>query len=223
MGDLKKSELWAEVKANIGNRDDLDDRTENVLNFAQEKINRFYPFSEMEEIEDKTTSENTRFVTLDSVPRNIISVRLLDDSMSRKLIYVPRPKFDRLAPYPESYATGRPEFYTFFENKLELYRVPDDEYSLRVRYIKKPTRFTTSSDTTSDYIWKDDIIVALATAYAFRSLARFDLARNWEAEADRMLRAARESDKHFTDFGMGDGLSNGSAPYYQDPFVKRVI
>jgi len=222
MGTLTGAQMEAEIKANLGNRSDLDSRLYTFLNFAQEQIARAPVWRELEVLETGTTTADQPYISLTTRFRDIYSIRLLDGSNSRKLEYVPLRLWDRRIPRPESYTTGRPSFYTFFSDKVRLWKVPDSAYSYEIRYIKYPTAFTAASSSTSDLEGKDDIIIALATSWAFRTLGEQDDADRWGRIGGFALKQAIEAEEGVTDFTVKATYDSTIGEYWKDPWVRSM-
>lgn len=223
MGTMTLTSLENEVRANLGNRTDLDSRLVNFINFAQDMMCRQHDFQELQTRTDDTTTADTATYTLSSRPRSIYSVRIQDGTNSRKLSYVDIREWDRLIPKPDEYSSSRPVHYTMWQNKIEFWRVPDDSYDLIIRWSKWPTALSGSSDT-SDYEHKDDIIVCLATSWAFKSLGERDKMRFWGDHAWRQLAAGIQLDMHDPDRDIvpTSEMQSIMTDYWKDPFIKAV-
>ena len=225
MGTLTLTELEAEIRANLGNRTDLDSRLPRILSLAQEVIMRAHPFSEMNSEETLTTVADTKTVNLPTNPREVYSVRLIDNSNSRKLRYIPLRQWDRRAPYPEHYTTGRPSLYTLYNDKIELWRIPDAAYTIYCRCNLMPTEFSSDSDVASDLENKDDLLIAIATEYCFRSLGG-DTERimRWQSVATNGLRNAIKADTQFEDQVISSERARTTVTddYWLNPFIRRA-
>lgn len=102
-------------------------------------------------------------------PKDIYSMRLMDDADSRKLTYVSFRDLDKQIPYTEVTGTGRSKYYTMRGNYVELYPIPDAVYSLYVQHSQWPTVLSATTDET-EYTDIDYAIVALSTDMALASL-----------------------------------------------------
>lgn len=94
-------------------------------------------------------AQKTYLLTTDLLltrPKDIFSVRLINDTASANLKYVPHKEWDEANPYPEGTAEGTPSKYTLVGNSMELFRVPDDVYPLYIRYNQWPVALVEDAD-----------------------------------------------------------------------------
>lgn len=223
MGTLTRSELEAEIRASLGNRTDLNSRLPRILNMTQDLITRIWPWSELEDSVTGTTVDGTKTITFSTRNRDVYSFLLLDGTRSRKVKYIPLRLWDKKIPYPEQYTEGRPEFYTSYGSTLEMWRIPDDAYSYIIRRVKWPTNFTSASDVASDLEHKDDIIIALAVSYAFRTLGNIEKADSWGRTGGFGLKQAIEEDEGKSDYAISaEYISNISDDYWLNPWVRDM-
>lgn len=224
MGVLTGTEMENEIRSNLGNRTDLDSRLYRFINFAQDQLARYHQFDELETVLENTFTTSTGTVDLPSKPLDIRSFRLIDGSHSRKLDYYTPRQFDEVLPKPDWYTTGRPSIYTAYRKKVEVWRVPDDSYTYKLRYKAYPTAFTDGSSETSDFEGMDDILIALATSWAFRSLGESEKASYWIGVAAKGMQLAKKADLYTTDYEpSGEATANLTAgEYWLNPWVKGV-
>ena len=165
----------------------LQTRVRTYLNWAQKRIARSYNFHELNTL-------NTTAVTVDGTLRyplttgtsnlgltgikDINSIRLIDDANSRKLVRWSYRKFDQYYPQPTNYATARPRLYARWGDFIELFRIPNDEYSLYIRYSKWPTDFSTGGQT-SDYSNKDQLIYTAGVLETYLALEEYTDVAIW--------------------------------------------
>ena len=223
VGTLTLSELEDEIRSNLGGRTDLDSRLSRFINFAQDMICRQYEFPELEQKTTDTVAEGDEVYVLSSRPRSIRSVRILDGTLSRKLEYIPIRTWDTLIPKPDEWTQERPTHYTYYQNKIELWRIPNDSYTIVIRWSKWPAALSDSGDK-SDYDNKDDIIIALATAWAFKSLGEKERMYFWANSAWSQLRASILSEDQQPDRGIVPvpEIKTILGDYWKDPFIKGV-
>ena len=223
MGTLTLSDMKDEIRSNLGNRTDLDSRLVRFVYFAQDMICRQFEFPELEEKTTDTISQGDTTYTLTSRPRSIRSVRLIDGTLSRKLEYINIGDWDKLLPKPDEWTEERPTHYTYWQNKLEFWRIPDNTYTIFIRWSKWPTALSDDSDT-SDYENKDDVIVALATAWAFKSIGDKDRMYFWANAAWDQLESAilAESQQPDREIVPIPELKTVLGDYWRDPFVRRA-
>ena len=145
MGTMTLTNMEDEIRYNLGSRTDLDSRLVTFVNWAQEEIARQHAFRELED-EDTSQSTSDGGTTLNHPTgiKDLISIKVYDGTLSRKLIYVPGRKFDGLVPKPDEYSEGRPTHYYSWGDKFYLWRIPDAVYSTAIKYIAWPTAFWVS-------------------------------------------------------------------------------
>lgn len=154
-------------------------------------------------------------------PKDIYSIRLMDEGNSRKLIYVPPTEIDLKIPYTEISGTGRSKWYTRRGKYIELYRIPDDAYDLYVYHSQWPEVMDADSDTIP-FANLDLVIVTLAVDMSVRGGSVTDwlprakelLALGVREEGDRpdAVMVAKPFSPSEDYFGPGE--------YWVDPFYK---
>lgn len=183
------------------------------------------------DIATASTVADQKDYTFPSNVRAVFSLRLENGIDSVKLEPLMPWEFDRLSPNPSAESTtGRPSLYIPYgnTNTFELYRIPDQAYTLRIRYSYWPTTLS-SSGQTSDFTYMDDVLVAKACEYGFSWLQELRDAREWRDRANRALAEALEAERdNYPDWEpVGRGFdSQGSEPlgeYYNNPFVIRDV
>ena len=101
--------------------------------------------------------------------RYIYDVRLIDGTMSKKLIPMTPRRTDTFIPFGASCNQTRPTHYCEWKDWLQLYPIPDDTYVIKIRYYKWQTAFAAGSSTAEiDHI--DDIIINAAAIYVWTIL-----------------------------------------------------
>lgn len=232
LGVLTLSELKDEVRHNLGNRTDLDTRLTRFLNLAQQRIARVKDFEELRQITNNTfvitanptTDKKISFTNL----REIYSFRVLADSESVKLRQVSIRQWDKAIPKPEYYSRGTPSHYTIWKRVAELWKVPSQAYPYEVRWTAWPTAFSDSLLTaTSDYLNKDELLIALATGIAFDSLSKDDEAdRKYKLAGQLFLESlSMESLEPDLEFAPTREIFKGdftSGDYWRNPFIMGV-
>jgi len=226
MGTLTGAQMESEIKANLGNRDDLDSRLYRFLNWAQEYIARQWNFRELQEIDTTCdTVASQAYISQPTGIKNLISIRVLDGTSSRKLVYIPRREFDKWIAKPDEYTEGTPSHYTSWGSRFYLWRIPDAIYQTEIQYEKWPTEFAAASSATSDLMKLDQCIIHLATAHALASLKDMGGAFNYHtAQGEKLLAVAIKNDKQlFSDEEIKPdySLSKSGPEYYADPFIRR--
>jgi hypothetical protein len=118
-------------------------------------------------------------------PKDIDTIRYMDDENSRKLIYIPPRELDLRIPYTEQVGTGRPRFYTRRGRYVELFRIPDAAKPLYVQHSQWPDTLTNDTDTTP-YLRIDHVIVTLSTEIAQSIIAGMSVS-SWSGRAKELL------------------------------------
>jgi len=116
-------------------------------------------FAQMESFDEMLTVDTTSADTVDGTksyhlitawgltrPKNILTLRIEDTSLSTKLTYMPMAEFDKKFPYPETYSEDRPTIYTRRGMSVELFRIPDAAYDVHVVYNQFPAELTADTD-----------------------------------------------------------------------------
>ena len=159
----------------------LQTRVRTYLNWAQKRIARHYNFHELNAlITTATTLADVKRYPLTTGTNNfgmnrvkdVSSIRLDDSENSRKLDRWSYRKFDEHYPRPENYATLRPSIYVRWGNFLELFRIPNDTYSLKIRYPQWAQDFS-SGDQTSDFQDKDQLIITAGIMETYLALEEY--------------------------------------------------
>ncbi len=237
MGSLTLSELRAEVISHLGERDDLTSaRLNRVLDLGQERIARLHDFEELFVVESKTltytgTKATDRFLAFsdltNSEPKEIFSIRFLDDSRSRKLTKITQRMMDTHIPDPEFDSTGIPSLYLIWADKFEWWKIPEQAFEVDFRLSIWATTFIGAADSLkSDFNRKDELLVHLASSYLFGSYGEYERANRFfgifmaqlkeavgedEMKPDSEIKPAWEADIHRMFTGVND------------PFVRRTV
>ena len=226
MGTLPRSELVEELKGFFGNRDDItDSRYIRWLNLAQTRIARIHGWEELEEESSLSTTANSKTISIPSNTRKVRSVVLIDGTSSKKLTGYLYKEFDKHIPYPEALSTGRPTIYTHWKGQLELWKIPDAVYSVKMRRTFWPTAFTSSSDVASDLDEKDDAIIMLAASWGHLSLRNTEDGTKYWRIYTRLINEAIGEDVERPDvdlFGAAGPSVGAPTDYWKDPFVHSV-
>ena len=226
MGTLTGVQLESEIKANLGNRADLDTRLYIFLNWAQTQIARQLYLRELEDIDvSKATVADQDYVAKPTDLRDLISFRLIDGTNSRKLAWMPRRTYDENCAKPDAYTTARSTHFTAWGVNYYFWRIPDAAYDLRIAYIKWPSALTDSDAGVSDIADLDELLVLLATVKAMRSLKDTDpkLLSRYTRDADKIMALAKAYDKGLQvdeEVKSMYGFTRNTGNYWEDPFTR---
>lgn len=231
MGELKLSELQAEVRANLGGRADLDSRLTRLLNLAQTRIARRRDFEEMQRGPTSLTLTYTgvpvddKTKTLAQNTREVYAIVLLDGVQSHRLKRRTQQWFNTHVPAPDVLATRAPLIYALWGSNITTWPVVDKQYDAELWWSAWPTPFSDSNpNQLSDLKEKDDLLIALATHNAFQSLGKRDDAQQWFAIYSSMMRDALLEDAESPDLNLGGDpdIDRITGNYWQDPFVREA-
>jgi hypothetical protein len=226
MGTMTGAQLEAEIKANLGNRTDLDSRLYTFLNWAQIEIARKLYLRELETITASfSTVADQDYIAQPGFLRDLISFRLMDGTSSRKLTWIPRRVYDDWCPSPSSVTTARSTHFTAWAGVFYLWRIPDAAYATKMIHTNWPTPFTAASTSASDIDELDELIVILATVKAFRSLKDIEakIIITYKNDAKAIMRDAKAYDKglHVDEEVKAYYTANASGgDYWTNPFIQ---
>ena len=213
----------------------LSDRCIDFLNWGQQRIARSYNFHELNAlnttaalvIDIKTYPLVTGTYNLGLIrPKDITSIKLMDSQNSFKLERWSDRKFDRFYPRPENFASGIPSLYIRWGNSVEIFRIPNLAYSLNIRYPQWPSDLTSGSQS-SDYEYKDQLIIASAILEGYLHFEEYNDVQIW---AQRFLGLLSDSIKAVGDmdwepqaeeFMSRGGYSSGEP--WIDPYVGTAL
>ena len=173
----------------------LQTRVRTYLNWAQKRVARAYSFHELSKYNETaaTVADAKRYPMETGTnnfglirPKDIHSIRLIDGENSRTLTRWSQRKFDKWYPRPANYATSRPRIYVRWGSDLELFRIPNDAYTLYIRYSQWPTDFSTGAQT-SDYTNKDQLLTTMGVFETYLALEEYTDAEIWFAKARGMI------------------------------------
>ena len=232
MGTLTYTQLQNEVRFGLGGRTDLDSRLPYLINLAQQRLARIHDYDEMEvtltTTVGNTGSNNDRFLTLPS-KREVYSIVLLDGANSRKLIQRTPQFWDRRLPMPEYWARDRVQDYIIWNNTVEMWPMPDQTYTLRIRYTQWPADLVNPTDVSS-FLQKDEILIELTLVYCFNNLGKTDDAIKHSNMVRMLMMEAQAKDDTKPDLNILPSASDaqvlqdgglGSTPWI-NPFIRST-
>ncbi len=189
MGSRQLSAMRDEVRLRLGNRTDIDsfidtwirDAYRDICNLPSIDPRITHPALEAQDPLNVTQGVRTYDLsTLFPSLWTIVSVRIVTPGKEMWMEKGSIKRFDRT-----NYPTSRPSRWIRYGSNLELDTVPDDNYTLMIRYLKRPSGLAFDGDVTEiDDIW-DEVIVLGATWRGFDALLDHEragmLRRIWEA------------------------------------------
>jgi hypothetical protein len=117
-------------------------------------------------------------------PKDILSIRLMDEANSRKLHFVPASRLDRDIPYTEITGTDRSSYYTRRGKYLEFYPIPNAVYALYIHHTQWPAILEEDDDET-EFENIDFVIAQLAADMTLSNLE--GSSGDWTKRAQALL------------------------------------
>ena len=152
--------------------------------------------------------------------RYIYDVRLIDGAMSRKLIAMPARMTDLYNPFGAQESVGRPTHYTEWKDWLQLNKIPDATYVIKMRYYKWQTAFATAAST-AEIENIDDIIIAAAAMYVWKILGEPEQAAIMEQAVEVSLAKCGKLEKLKPDLVLKPNMgtyARSNSDTIDDPF-----
>jgi len=138
-----------------------------LLNDTNREVCNRYMLDFMQSSTTFNTVASTASYALSTIAadlQQLTSLRITSpDNNERWLQPMTAEDFDRFIADPTSESEGSPEKYYLWNDTVYLYPVPDDAYTIAVRYIKTPT--TVESDDQPDIPEEYQEILTLGTLY----------------------------------------------------------
>jgi len=206
MGTLTRAQMNSEV-ATIIDRTDLTSEINTRLQWALDAVAGRFPWKVLEATDTSLScADGTKSYTIPSSLRQVRSVRYINGTDSKLLLYQDVDDFDEQHPYPEGDDEGVPEMWTRRGSKIELYPIPgsdEDGNSLYLTGTKWPTAFSGDSDTSDLERTLDAAIVYEAAAMCFELLQEVEDAAYWHRQADRVIDEAKDAEERFRNLYLG--------------------
>lgn len=224
-------ELKRQVFLCLGSVDGVTDlRVEQAINNALRTIAMVKDFDELMVLDVdncETVAEQKSYHIIDDLlltqPKDIYSVRYMDEGNSRKLKYVEVRELDEKVPYTELTGYGRPTYYTRRGFYIELYRIPDEAKSLYIQYSQWPAKLTYDDDR-CPYLNINPVIVELSVDIAVSMMSGSGMS-DWALRAQQLLGIAvkEEGDRPDRPLIAQPFMADEFHPmneYWLDPFYK---
>ena len=176
----------------------LGDRCIDFLNWGQQRIARFYSFHEQNKYTETATTvaSISRYPLVTGTnnlglvrPKDIQSIRLIDGTNSRILVRKPPRWFDKNIPLITNYADMRPHVYIRWGNDIEVFKRPDDAYTLYIRYPQWAADLTAGSGSTT-FEYKDQLLISSAVLEGYLHFEEYDDVAVWLARFLGLLQDA---------------------------------
>lgn len=203
-----------------------------AINTAHKVIARLKDFDDLMVL-DKTNaatvaSTSTYHLTSDwglTRPKDIYTLRYMDEEQSRKLTYFSPSRLDEKLPYIQIFDEQKPRWYTRRGMEVELIPVPEEAKPIYVFYSQWPLPLDADDDESS-YANNDidDVIIELSTQIADANL-RGESGGDWSAIAGMLLTGAYKEDLTRPDrkFVAQPFSTQASvtSQYWKDPFILK--
>ena len=153
--------------------------------------------------------------------RYIYDVRLIDGSMSRKLIGMTPRVTDLYNPFGAQNSVGRPTHYCEWKDWLQLDKIPDATYVIKIRYYKWQTAFATVAST-AEIENIDDIIINAAAMYVWKILGEPEQAAIMENAVETALMKCGKLEKLKPDIVLKSNMgtyASSNSDTQSDPMV----
>ena len=226
MGTFTLDEMKTEIREGLGGRADYDTRLTLLINLAQMRLARRHDFEELRARGSLTapvtaTPVDDMTIALPTSPklRKINSIAVMDGQNSQKLLGRTWRQWDSEIPKPEEFARGRPSMYRRIGDSIEIWRIPDIQYTLRTYFTNWPIELVDGTDK-SDLDEKDDLIILLSLIWLSALQDRPDRANYFWAIFKTSYEEAMGEDLHRPDENAGarSGLTAGD--YWLNPFEQ---
>lgn len=193
---LTRLQMVTEVCDTVGKRltatsisgSTLKTRVETMyINWAQRRIARYHNFYELNATQSSaatvTSVKTYPLVTGTNnlglvLPKDISAITLIDGANSRTLVRWDLRKFRQRIPRPEEFATDRPKIYIRVGSNIELFKIPNAAYTLKIEYNKWPTELATDGQAT-DFESKDELLVTTTILETYLALEEYTDAAVW--------------------------------------------
>jgi hypothetical protein len=186
MGQTTLLEMANEVYQNIGGERIEWDRILGIVNRAYTEIAGAIDFQGLltEEVLPTVASQEAYELSTEGVV-GIKSVAV--PSQGRLLMFKKPEHFLAL----DNDVEGFPTIWTWFGDRLRLWKVPDDVYTLRLLLQRDPEALENDADVTEIPAGWDAAIISLATHMALLTLGDHHLAHTWFEKAAVILRTRK--------------------------------
>ena len=228
MGTLTLGGIRSQIKLALGNREDLDEHINSLINTCQMRLARFFDFEEMISLDDFTvvyTGDNLTdaSISLPTYTRDVHSISIIDGD--NYYIVAPIDRRTWKARYFNAIVSGttsRPTQYCIFGSTIEIYPAPDQAYSAKLRRSKWPKDLKTD-ESTSELSQKDDLLIALTICWTLYHLNNTERANAYWAIFKSMVKEAIDSQTVKPDlYQKLDSMSPTQSNYWKDPFVRAL-
>ena len=228
MGTLTLGDVRSQVKLALGNREDLDEHINSLINTCQMRLARFFDFEEMISLDNLTVAYTgvkltDASISLPTYTRDVHSLSIIDGD--EYYIVEPIDRRTWKSSYFNSIVSGtssRPTQYCVFSNTIEIFPAPDLAYTAKLRRSKWPADLSTD-ESKSELNQKDDLLIALTICWTLYHLNNTERANAYWAVFRSMVKEAIDSQTSKPDlYQKLDTMSPIQSNYWKDPFVRTL-
>ena len=170
MGTLTLGDIRSQIKLALGNREDLDEHINSLINTCQMRLARFFDFEEMISTGDLAVAYSAdsladASISLPTYTRDVHSISIIDGTSYYSVQAVDRRTWKtKYYNAIVSSTTSRPTQYCVFANIIEIFPAPDQAYTAKLRRSTWPIDLTTD-ESKSELSQKDDLLIALTICW----------------------------------------------------------
>ena len=139
----------------------------------------------------------------------IYDFRLIDGSMSRKLEPIPPNELDRYVPFAAQWDEARPTRYVVWKDWVQLWKIPDDTYVLKMRYYKYMSELDDDSDE-PEIGDIDEVILNAAASIVWGLLGELEQSSMFEARYYRLLKECKKVERMHPDLVLKPNMASYS-------------
>lgn len=157
-------------------------------------------------------------------PKDIYTLRYMDQSSSRKLTYISPSELDDKLPYPDQLGSQAPKWYTRRGDDISLIPIPNEANPVYVYYSKWPYRMLYDESECDFNSGLDDVIIGLGTEIA-KAILEGSSRTDWGDIARGLLFGSSVDNSYRPDniiihrpFQPG---AQTFGEYWKDPFIKK--
>jgi len=169
----KAIEIITRVKDLVGITSSITSEDTNILrrmNDVQWWLFHAQPnWRGLQSYQDLTATHAVAYVTVPSDVAGVFSIRSEEES-GNKLTYISPMKFNALMPDAAAFSEGEPLYYTWWGGRFWFYPIPDDTYTFKMWYYKKPVNLKLYSAGTSQHT----VLAVTGTSTYFSTNANVD-------------------------------------------------
>lgn len=175
MGLLTLSEFRERLQRSLGNRGLPSDQLDDWINDAVQDIGGSMDFEVLHCTTSTTVSEGENFI---EVPDDFFGIQQVVLEGNHKVLFLPLEAFTE-KDFDADKAT--PEVFTLEDGGIRLWPPVDEDYTLRLHYVRHPPKLTEDDDTTEFSPTWDRAVLLNAAYHAHLDLGEPQAAQNFLA------------------------------------------